>query len=170
MNAIPGEIGFYTLKAAIESKVDVIDIAFYTEDPFKLDEIAKKNNVTAIVDCGVAPGMCHILTGYTHNLLDKTDNVIIYVGGLPIKRELPYEYKVLFNPFDTISEYTRPVTFKENGKLVTKPGLSEAEIIDFPEVNFIFYYIYILFVFLYSMDWVEHSLDIFKFILYNNLL
>ena len=31
-----------------------------------LDALAKENNVTAIVDCGVAPGMSNYIIGY-HN-------------------------------------------------------------------------------------------------------
>ena len=72
VNAVPGFLGFQTLRAVIESRKDVIDIAFFPEDPFHLDELAKKNGVTAIVDCGVAPGMSNVLVGHVHHLLDRT--------------------------------------------------------------------------------------------------
>lgn len=58
------------------------------------------------MDCGVAPGMMHILTGYASHLLDETDTAITYVGGLPEIREYPYEYKAVFSPIDVIEEYT----------------------------------------------------------------
>ena len=135
LNAVPGFMGYNTLKAIIESSKDVVDIAFFPEDPFTLDELAKKNNVTAIVDCGVAPGMSNVLIGYIDHLLDKTETALIYVGGLPEVREWPYEYKAVFSPIDVIEEYTRPARYVENGNLVTRPALSDAEYLDFPNIG-----------------------------------
>ena len=135
LNAVPGFMGYNTLKAIIESSKDVVDIAFFPEDPFTLDELAKKNNVTAIMDCGVAPGMSNVLIGYIDHLLDKTETALIYVGGLPEVREWPYEYKAVFSPIDVIEEYTRPARYVENGNLVTRPALSDAEYLDFPNIG-----------------------------------
>ena len=135
LNAMPGFMGYNTLKAIIESSKDVVDIAFFPEDPFTLDELAKKNNVTAIVDCGVAPGMSNVLIGYIDHLLDKTETALIYVGGLPEVRKWPYEYKAVFSPIDVIEEYTRPARYVENGNLVTRPALSDAEFLDFPNIG-----------------------------------
>jgi saccharopine dehydrogenase-like NADP-dependent oxidoreductase len=135
LNAVPGFMGYNTLKAIIESRKDVVDIAFFPENPFTLDELAKKNNVTAIMDCGVAPGMSNVLIGYIDHLLDKTETALIYVGGLPEVREWPYEYKAVFSPIDVIEEYTRPARYVENGNLVTRPALSDAEFLDFPNIG-----------------------------------
>jgi lysine 6-dehydrogenase len=135
ISAVPGYMGFQTLKAVIEAKKNVVDISFFSEDPFLLDAVAKDNNVTVVVDCGVAPGMSNILVGHVHRLLDETHNVLIYVGGLPEVREWPYEFKAGFSPIDVIEEYIRPARYIENGRLVVKPALSEPEPIYFPEVG-----------------------------------
>jgi len=135
ISAVPGFMGFQTLKAVIEAKKNVIDIAFFSEDPFLLDVLAKRNEVTAVVDCGVAPGMSSILVGHVNQLLDETHNVMIYVGGLPEVREWPYEFKAGFSPIDVIEEYIRPARYVENGRLVVKPALSEPELIHFPGVG-----------------------------------
>jgi saccharopine dehydrogenase-like NADP-dependent oxidoreductase len=135
ISAVPGFMGFQTLKAVIEAKKNVIDIAFFSEDPFLLDALAKRNEVTAVVDCGVAPGMSSILVGHVNQLLDETHNVMIYVGGLPEVREWPYEFKAGFSPIDVIEEYIRPARYVENGRLVVKPALSEPELIHFPGVG-----------------------------------
>jgi lysine 6-dehydrogenase len=135
VNAVPGFLGFQTLRAVIEAKKDVIDIAFFSEDPFLLDELAQKNGVTAIVDCGVAPGMSNILVGHIHHLLDRTQTVLIYVGGLPEIRIWPYEYKAVFSPLDVIEEYIRPARYVENGKMVVRPALSDAEYLNIPNVS-----------------------------------
>lgn len=128
-------MGFYTLKEIIKAKKNVVDIAFFPENPFELDKLAKQNNVTAIVDCGVAPGMSNLLAGYVDSLLDKTETILILVGGLPVVREYPYEYKAGFSPVDVIEEYTRPARYIENGKLVIRPALSDPELINFDEIG-----------------------------------
>ncbi|MBK7632198.1 MAG: saccharopine dehydrogenase NADP-binding domain-containing protein [Ignavibacteriales bacterium] len=135
LNAVPGFMGFNTLNEIIKAKKNVIDIAFFSENPFELDDLAKQNNVTAVVDCGVAPGMSNILIGHVNSLLDRTENILIFVGGLPVVREYPYEYKAGFSPIDVIEEYTRPARYIENGKLVIRPALSDPELLNFDEVG-----------------------------------
>ena len=132
LNAVPGFMGFATLKAVIEAGKNVVDIAFCPENTLELHELAKENNVTAIVDCGVAPGMSNILTGYVYFQMDKTDVALTYVGGLPKIRSWPYEYKAVFSPVDVIEEYTRPARYVENGNHVVRPALSDAELLEFP--------------------------------------
>ena len=135
INAVPGSLGFKTLRSIIESGKDVVDIAFYENDPFELDQLAKENNVTAIVDCGVSPGLHNILVGSIAQKLDSIEDITIYVGGLPQVKEYPFEYKAVFSPSDVIEEYIRPARIKVNGKIVVKEPLSDLEIIDFPKAG-----------------------------------
>ncbi len=135
LNAVPGFMGFSVMDEIIAAGKNVVDIAFFPEDPFLLDAKAQQNNVTAVVDCGVAPGMSNLLTGYVDSLLDRTDSVLIYVGGLPVVRTWPYEYKAGFSPADVIEEYTRPARYVENGTLVVRPALSDPELLSFPEIG-----------------------------------
>ena len=113
INAVPGFMGFQTLQAIIEAGKNVVDIAFYAENPFDLDALARKKDVTAIVDCGVAPGMSNLLIGHVHEQLDRTDSILIYVGGLPETRRWPFDYRAVFSPIDVIAEYTRPARYVE---------------------------------------------------------
>jgi len=135
LSAVPGHMGYQTLKAAMAAKKTVVDIAFFPEDAFLLDDLAKDKGVTAVVDCGVAPGMSNVLTGYADHVLDTTERVLIYVGGLPEVREWPYEYKAVFSPSDVIEEYVRPARTVENGRVVVRPALSDPELLDFPGIG-----------------------------------
>lgn len=135
VSAVPGFLGFRTLRAIIEARIDAVDIAFFPEDPFKLDRLAKENGVRAIVDCGVAPGMSNLLVGYVDGLLDKAESVAVYVGGLPKERIPPYEYRAVFSPIDVIEEYTRPARLIMDGKVVIQPALSDLELLDFEEIG-----------------------------------
>ncbi|MGB9697112.1 MAG: saccharopine dehydrogenase C-terminal domain-containing protein [Ignavibacteria bacterium] len=135
LSALPGFMGFKVLKMIIEEGKNVVDISFFPENPFELDKLAKNKNVTAVVDCGVAPGMSNMFVGYVNSQLDSLENVLIYVGGLPIVREYPFEYKAVFSPIDVIEEYTRPAYHIENNKRVIRPALSEREYLTFPEIG-----------------------------------
>lgn len=130
VNAVPGFMGYKTLKAIINAGKNVADISFFPEDALQLDALAKEKNVTVIMDCGVAPGMSNLILGY-HNELMKIESFECMVGGLPKKRIMPFEYKAPFSPIDVIEEYIRPARYVENGHIVTKPALSDAELIDF---------------------------------------
>lgn len=135
LSAVPGFMGYETLRSVIETGRNVVDIAFFSEDPFDLDSLARRNNVTAIVDCGVAPGMSNLLIGHVDQLLDCTETVLIYVGGLPEIREWPFEYKAVFSPIDVLEEYTRPARYVENDQLVVREALSDPELLDFPGIG-----------------------------------
>jgi lysine 6-dehydrogenase len=128
--AVPGFMGYKALEAIINAGKNVADISFFPEDGLVLDTLAKEKNVTAIIDCGVAPGMSNLILGY-HNAKMKIDSFECMVGGLPKKRVKPFEYKAPFSPIDVIEEYTRPARYVENGHVVTKPALSDAELINF---------------------------------------
>jgi saccharopine dehydrogenase-like NADP-dependent oxidoreductase len=134
ISAVPGSMGYETLRAIIEAGKDCVDISFFEKDPFTLDELAKQNNVTAITDCGVAPGMSHIILGY-YNKIMKVEEFSFYVGGLPFKRTYPFQYKAPFSPSDVIEIYTRPARVVENSKTVTKPAISDIELIDFEPIG-----------------------------------
>ena len=57
------------------------------------------------------------------------------MGGLPVVRTWPYEYKAGFSPVDVLEEYTRPARYVADGQVVVRPALSEPELVDFPGVG-----------------------------------
>ena len=50
IGALPGFMGYETMKRVIKAKKNIVDISFYPEDPFGLDKLAKENNVIAVMD------------------------------------------------------------------------------------------------------------------------
>jgi len=135
LNAVPGFMGFETAKAIIKAGKNCTCITFYEEDPFELDQLARENNVTMIMDCGVYPGMGSAFITDVAQKLDEVDSVLTYVGGLPEIREWPSEYKAVFSPIDVIEEYIRPARYIENGFEVVRPALSDPEYIFFPKIG-----------------------------------
>lgn len=134
VSAVPGWMGYNTLEAIIKLGKDVVDISFFPEDPFTLFELARQNSVTAIVDCGVAPGMSNMILGYCDTQI-KIENFTCMVGGLPKVRVKPFEYKAPFSPIDVLEEYTRPARYVENGAKVIKPALTDVEQLYFDKVG-----------------------------------
>ncbi len=133
--AVPGFMGFETLRKIIAAGKNVVDISFFPEDAFLLDGLAQEKGVTAVVDCGVAPGLSNIIAGYVECRLDATDLYLCYVGGLPQVREWPYEYKAVFSPIDVLEEYTRPARYVEYGQEVVRPALTDIELLNFPKAG-----------------------------------
>ncbi len=134
VKAVPGFMGYKTLEAVINAGKNVVDISFFPEDVLQLDKLAKEKGVTVITDCGVAPGMSNFIIG-RYNAMMKVDSFECYVGGLPKNPKPPFNYKAPFSPVDVIQEYIRPARLVEHGKIVTKPALSEREIMNFDKVG-----------------------------------
>lgn len=135
VGAVPGFLGRQMLETVIEAGKPIADISFAPEDPLDLDERAKQKGVTAVIDCGVSPGLSNLAVGRAAAQLDEVDDAAIYVGGLPAARRWPYEYGIVFSATDVIEEYTRPARLIEQGRIVTRPALSEVETIDVDEVG-----------------------------------
>jgi lysine 6-dehydrogenase len=122
-------------KRLLRANKNAVDIAFFPEDALSLDALAKEHGVSAVVDCGVAPGMSNLLLGAAAAELDETTEAVVYVGGLPVQRQWPWEYKAVFSPVDVIEEYTRPARVVEHGQIVVKEPLTDREYLDFAGIG-----------------------------------
>ena len=89
--------------------------------------------VTAIVDCGVAPGLSNLVLGYCDSIM-KVDSFGM-VGGLQKSEPGLLHTKPHSPPIDVLEEYTRPARYVENGHIITKPALSDPEFVDFEDIG-----------------------------------
>lgn len=135
--AVSSHIALSVLEAVIEAGRPYADIAFMSEDPMVLDARAKATGALCVLDIGVAPGMSHVLASHLAHSAHGAygpgacRDLEIYVGGLPVERAWPFEYQAAFAPSDVIEEYLRPARYIRQGEIVTKPALSEPELMDF---------------------------------------
>lgn len=134
VSAVPGSMGFETLRTIIEAGKNVVDISFFPENSLDLQQLALDKDVTAVVDCGVAPGMDNIILGYYDTQM-KLHFFECLVGGLPKARTWPWAYKAPFSPSDVIEEYVRPARYVENSHIITRPALSDPEIVNFEGIG-----------------------------------
>lgn len=117
VNALPGRYGFEALKIALQNKKNVVDVSFFPEDVYQLDALAKENGVSAIVDCGLAPGSCNILIGHATSQMDSVEKVLFRVGGLPQDPPSPWYYFAPYCCDDVLEFYSRQATIISDGKL-----------------------------------------------------
>lgn len=132
VGAVPGFMGYQTVKRVLEEGRPVVDISFFPEDAAELEPLARKAKVPCLVDCGIAPGLTNMVLGRLEAELDETRSYQCLVGGLPVERTWPWEYKAPFSPGDVIEEYVRPARLRREGKEITLPALSEPELVSFP--------------------------------------
>lgn len=134
VSAVPGFMGYDLVRTVIEAQKNIVDISFMPEDFMDLNALAAKNGVTAITDCGVAPGMPNLIAGYWNELME-IESLEYVVGGLPRVKIYPFYYKAPFSPIDVVEEYIRPARYVEKGQKMTKPAMSEPELMFFERVG-----------------------------------
>lgn len=134
VTAVPGRLGYQTLRAVIETGTPVTDISFGREDVLGLDALAREWGSCAIVDIGVAPGLDSVILGHYDQLWHLSEFECL-VGGLPQEPSGPWQYKAPFSPADVVEEYLRPARQMEDGRVVVWPALSQPELVDVPGVG-----------------------------------
>lgn len=134
VGSVPGSIGYAMLETVIRAGKNIVDISYFPEDPFLLDKLAREMGVTAVIDCGVVPGMANIILG-DHARKMTISNYECYVGGIPKSKDAPLGYKSPFPVLEVLDEYASSGRLVENGNVTVKPMLSETMTIDFENVG-----------------------------------
>jgi lysine 6-dehydrogenase len=135
VGALPGQFGYNLLKASINAKVSTVDVSFMPEDPLTLSKAAAKAGVTIIPDCGVAPGLSHMLVQHGISQLDEVNDAYIMVGGLPEEPIPPLGYTITWSVEGLLDEYTRKARIVKDGKVTRVDPLGEVEEVEFPGVG-----------------------------------
>ena len=127
VGALPARLGFQVMRAAIEAKRPMVDVSFSEEGPLDLDADARKAGIALVPDCGLAPGMSHLLVGRAVQRYGKPREITILVGGVAVDKTRPYGYVVTGSLEDLVAEYTRPARIVRDGKPISVPALSGLE-------------------------------------------
>jgi lysine 6-dehydrogenase len=135
MNALPYYFNLEIATVAVQLGVHYADLGGNTAIVFQqlqLDEKAKSRGVSAIPDCGLAPGMVNILAAAGIAALDEPDSVRIYVGGLPQQPRPPLQYQIVYSLHGVLDYYTTASWVLRDGEPHQVEALSEIEAIEFP--------------------------------------
>jgi lysine 6-dehydrogenase len=136
ISAVHYKYNFILAKIAIETKTHFIDLGGNNDIVKKelgLFSKAKKNCITIIPDCGLAPGLTSIITKDIVEQLDLVNFVKLRVGGLPQNPKPPLNYQIVFSPYGLINEYVEDAIILDKGKILKKKSMTDLETIDFPE-------------------------------------
>jgi len=136
ISAVPYRFNYDMTKIAIEAKTHFLDLGGNNDIVNKqrsLSEKAKKNDVTIIPDCGLAPGMVSVIARDIIDQMDSVDILKLRVGGLPIDPKPPLNYQIVFSPYGLINEYIKDAIVLDHGKITEKESMTEIETITFPE-------------------------------------
>ena len=120
VGALPSVEGYHGLQASLAAGTSYVDLSFTDDDFGLLHDDAVKAGVTVLHDCGVAPGLSHLVAGRAIAL--GADEIYISVGGVAAKAR--DDYVITWNPEDLLEEYTRPARIVVDGQVVTVPALS----------------------------------------------
>jgi lysine 6-dehydrogenase len=136
LNALPYYFNLEVATLAVSAGVHYADLGGNTAIVFQqlqLDEIARAHNVSAIPDCGLAPGMVNVLAAAGIDQLDVTDMVKIRVGGLPQNPLPPLKYQIVYSLHGVLDYYTTPSWVVRDGEPRQVDALTEVERVDFPD-------------------------------------
>jgi len=136
ISAVPYRFNYDMTKIAVETKTHFLDLGGNNDIVNKqrsLSEKAKKNDVTIIPDCGLAPGMVSVIARDIIDQMDSVDILKLRVGGLPIDPKPPLNYQIVFSPYGLVNEYIEDAIVLDHGKITEKKSMTEIETITFPE-------------------------------------
>lgn len=129
VGALPSHLGDLAMRAAIDARRPLVDVAFAPEDPLRHDRAARDAGIAIVPDCGLAPGLSHLFAG---RLLEAgaMDDLTILVGGVAADPDAPYGYVVTWSVDDLLEEYVRPARVVRDGRVVERPAFEELETLE----------------------------------------
>jgi saccharopine dehydrogenase-like NADP-dependent oxidoreductase len=127
VGALPSRYGTATMRAAIEARKNLVDVSFAPENAMELDAEARAAGIFIVPDCGVAPGLSHLLVGRAAAARGRPSEVTIMVGGVAQDPSRPYGYTVTWSLDDLLEEYTRPARIVRGGLTAEVPVFSGLE-------------------------------------------
>ncbi len=136
ISAVPYRFNYELTKIAVETKIHFLDLGGNNDIVNRqrsLSSEAKKNGVTIIPDCGLAPGMASVITRDIVEEMDSVDHVKLRVGGLPLNPKPPLNYQIVFSPYGLINEYVEDAIVLDHEEIIEKQSMTELETIKFPK-------------------------------------
>lgn len=120
------------LESAVRMGVHFVDIVGeFTLERREFDEEARNKEIIALSGCGVSPGITNVCVGRGVELLDETENALIYVGGNPVEAKPPLRYRIVYAVNSLLGLYERKALVLIDGKLTKVAALSAVEHIEF---------------------------------------
>ncbi|MEM3771524.1 MAG: saccharopine dehydrogenase C-terminal domain-containing protein [Candidatus Micrarchaeia archaeon] len=134
VSALPGSVAYNIISKLLSLGKKVVDVSFIPETVMSLNDLAVKSNGLLIPDCGYAPGLTNIISGYFYKKYDAK-KIEIFDGGLPIVKVPPLDYSITWSVEGLLDMYTRPARYIKNNELQTVDPLDSIEKTNFPGIG-----------------------------------
>ena len=136
VGALPKFLASDTCMEILATGIDMVEVSGLDyankseADRKAMEDAAKKSGATICLGLGLAPGMINVITGYACTQLDRADKAELLVGGLPVAREQPWEYKLVFSLIGTVGQFVFPVKVVKNHQIEVIEACSEIKQIE----------------------------------------
>lgn len=102
--------------------------------PLSLDKEFKDVGLTALLGCGISPGMVNVITKYACDKFDHVNRIRIRLGDRPLKQpDVVSAWTPTWSPFRALWGYAVEPTIFENGEYKRYPIFSGPEEYHFPD-------------------------------------
>jgi lysine 6-dehydrogenase len=129
-NGLPRTYCENAIKAAIEAKVDMLDLISPHEETLALDQDARSAGIRVVGGVGITPGITNILAQLGADRLDEIEQIDIDFAAFRSIAHSPGLLHVILWEFDPA---TQNRYYYEDNKLVPNPPFSGARVVHFPE-------------------------------------
>jgi len=138
VNGLPPEFNMRVMDAALEAGASYLDMASAADEnddwingvriQLARDEAFKKAGLTALINCGSAPGIANVITREACEQLDSVDTIDINVyEGVWTTRFIPFWW----SPETAFQDMADEPVVYENGKFKIVPPFNRPEWVDF---------------------------------------
>ena len=138
ISAVPYEFNLALSKVAIDSKTSMVDLGGHTNivrEQLSMDKQAISAGITLVPDCGMGPGMNITMSVLATEMLDETDEIYIWDGGLPKDPKPPWNYSLFFNIEGLTNEYDEQAYFLKDGEIIEVPCFEKIENVNFDDIG-----------------------------------
>ncbi|MCW8876664.1 MAG: saccharopine dehydrogenase NADP-binding domain-containing protein [Kangiellaceae bacterium] len=130
---VPFQFHVSVAKICVAEKKSLVTASYTHEDMWKLDEAAKKADITILNEIGVDPGIDHMTAMQTideaHEKGQKVEALVSWCGGIPAPEanDNPLGYKFSWSPMAVLSAVSNDALYLSKGENKSIPGDSLLE-------------------------------------------
>ena len=85
VTALPSSIALNMISELVKRRVSVIDVSFFAEEPYVLEEHVARYKSVFAPDAGLTPGYSNLVVGHAVEELGAVETVEILVGEVPLE-------------------------------------------------------------------------------------
>ena len=129
-NGLPRVYCENAIKAAIEARVDMLDLISPHEETLALDNDARDAGISVVGGVGITPGITNLLAQLGADRLDRVERIDIDFAAFRSIAHSPGLLHVILWEFDPRTENR---FYFDNGSLIVNPPFSGERTVHFPE-------------------------------------